>query len=193
MLNFVYHKINENYNKVEFYRVNKELCNNKAYKELSPCAILLYSLLCDRLSLAYSNANNNKISKKNNYYDEDGNMYVIFTRIGLQEKLHVGRSAISSAFNQLKNANLVKEKVQGRNRPNKIYVGKTIAEISEDFIKATSENHHSGNTKSSTPDVRKSDANKNNILNNKSKNGFSNYQSRDYSDYDFDSLYANKF
>ena len=193
MLNFVYHKINENYNKVEFYRVNKELCNSKAYKELSPCAILLYSLLCDRLSLAYSNANNNKISKKNNYYDEDGNMYVIFTRIGLQEKLHVGRSAISSAFNQLKNANLVKEKVQGRNRPNKIYVGKTIAEISEEFIKATSENQHSGDTNSSSPDSRKSDGNKNNILNNKNKNGFSNYQSRDYSDYDFDSLYANKF
>ena len=193
MLNFVYHKINENYNKVEFYRVNKELCNNKAYKELSPCAILLYSLLCDRLSLAYSNANNNKISKKNNYYDEDGNMYVIFTRIGLQDKLHVGRSAISSAFNQLKNANLVKEKVQGRNRPNKIYVGKTFAEISGEFIKAISENQHSGDSNSSTPDSRKSDANKNSILNNKNKNGFFNYQSREYSDYDLDSLYANKF
>lgn len=193
MLNFVYHKINENYNKVEFYRVNKELCNNKAYKELSPCAILLYSLLCDRLSLAYSNANNNKISKKNNYCDEDGNMYVIFTRIGLQEKLHVGRSAISSAFNQLKKANLIKEKVQGRNRPNKIFVGKTFAEISGEFIKATSENQHSGDTNSSTPDVRKSDANKNNILNNKNKNGFFNYQSREYLDDDFNGLYANRF
>lgn len=193
MLNFVYHKINENYNKVEFYRVNKELCNNKAYKELSPCAILLYSLLCDRLSLAYSNANNNQISKKNNYCDEDRNMYVIFTRIGLQEKLHVGRSAISSAFKQLKNANLIKEKVQGRNRPNKIYVGKTIAEISGEFIKATSENQHSGDTNSSSPDCRKSDANKNNILNNKNKNGFFNYQSREYSDDDFNGLYANRF
>ena len=193
MLNFVYHKINENYNKVEFYRVNKELCNNETYKELSPCAILLYSLLCDRLSLAYSNANNNKISKKNNYCDEDGNMYVIFTRMGLQEKLHVGRSAISSAFKQLKNANLIKEKVQGRNRPNKIYVGKTIAEISGYFIKATTENHHSGDTNSSTPDSRKSDANKNSILNNKNKNGFFNYQSMEYSDDDFNGLYANKF
>lgn len=193
MSNFVYHKINENYNKVEFYRVNKELCNNEAYKELSPCAILLYSLLCDRLSLAYSNANNNKISKKKNYCDEDGNMYVIFTRMGLQEKLHVGRSAISSAFKQLKNANLIKEKVQGRNRPNKIYVGKTIAEISGKFIKATSENQHSRDTNSSTPDSRKSDANKNNILNNKNKNGFFNYQSREYSDDDFNGLYANKF
>ena len=76
MLNFVPHKINETYKKVEFYRVNKELCNNKVYNKLSPTAILLYSLLCDRLSLAYSNANDEKISKINKYFDEDGNMYV---------------------------------------------------------------------------------------------------------------------
>ena len=193
MLNFVHHKINETYNKVEFYRVNKELCNNKAYKVLSPTAILLYSLLCDRLSLAYSNANNNKISKKNNYCDEDGNMYVIFTRIGLQEKLHVGKSAIASAFNQLKEANLIKEKFQGRNRPNRIYVGKTMAEICEKFIKAKSENQSSGDTNSSTPDVRKSDANKNSILNYENKKKSSaNFEQRDFSGYDWDSFYANK-
>ena len=193
MLNFVHHKINETYNKVEFYRVNKELCNNKAYKALSPTAILLYSLLCDRLSLAYSNAYNNKISKKNNYCDEDGNMFVIFTRIGLQEKLHVGKSAIASAFNQLREANLIKEKFQGRNRPNKIYVGKTIAEISGEFIKAKSENQSSGDTNSSTPDVRKSDANKNSILNYENKKkSFANFEQRDFSGYDWDSFYANK-
>jgi hypothetical protein len=193
MLNFVYHKINENYNKVEFYRVNKELCNNEAYNELSPCAILLYSLLCDRLSLAYSNANNNKISKKKKYCDEDGNMYVIFTRIGLQEKLHVGKSAIASAFKQLENANLIKEKFQGRNRPNKIYVGKTFAEISGEFIKATSENQSSGDSNFGTPDVRKSDANKNSILNYENKKKSSaNFEQRDFSGYDWDSFYANK-
>ena len=193
MLNFVHHKINETYNKVEFYRVNKELCNNKAYKALSPTAILLYSLLCDRLSLAYSNANNNKISKKNNYCDEDGNMFVIFTRIGLQEKLHVGKSAIASAFNQLREANLIKEKFQGRNRPNKIYVGKTMAEIYEKFIKAQSENQSSGDTNSSTPDIRKSDVNKNSILNYENKKkSFANFEQRDFSGYDWDSFYANK-
>lgn len=41
MLTFVPHKINETYNKVEFYRVNKEHCNNEVYKDLSPTAILL--------------------------------------------------------------------------------------------------------------------------------------------------------
>ena len=99
MLTFVPHKINENYNKVEYYRVNKELCNNEVYKDLSPTAILLYSLLCDRLSLSYVNVLNNKTPKaKNHFYDEQENVYIIFTRMDLEEKLHGGKSAIASAF-----------------------------------------------------------------------------------------------
>jgi hypothetical protein len=61
MLTFVPHKIKEDYRKVEFFRVNKELCNNEIYKDLSPTAILLYSLLCDRLSLTYTQELTNKI------------------------------------------------------------------------------------------------------------------------------------
>ena len=63
MLTFVPHKIKEDYRKVEFFRVNKELCNNEIYKDLSPTAILLYSLLCDRLSLTYTNELTNNIPK----------------------------------------------------------------------------------------------------------------------------------
>lgn len=111
MLTFVPHKIKEDYRKVEFFRVNKELCNNEIYKDLSPTAILLYSLLCDRLSLTYNNELTNNIPKwKKHYYDEEENMYVIFTRMDLEEKLHVGKSAISSAFEQLNKANLIREK-----------------------------------------------------------------------------------
>lgn len=147
MLTFVPHKIKEDYKKVEFYRVNKELCNNEIYKDLSPTAILLYSLLCDRLSLTYTNELTNNIPKsKKYYYDEDENMYVIFTRIDLEEKLHVGSPAIATAFEQLKIVNLIQEKRQGRNRTNRIYVGKTISEINEKFINWKSENQISGDT-----------------------------------------------
>ena len=193
MLTFVPHKINENYNKVEFYRVNKELCNSEVYKELSPTAILLYSLLCDRLSLSYANVLNNKTSKaKNHYYDDQENVYVIFTRTDLEEKLHVGKSAIASAFEQLKIVNLIQEKRQGQNKPNKIYVGKTISEIKEEFIYWKSENQTSGDRNFNFPEVRKSNVNKNNILNLKNKNkSHLNYQLRDYSDMDWDKLYAN--
>ena len=51
MLTFVPHKIKEDYRKVEFFRVNKELCNNEIYKDLSPTAILLFLILYILLSL----------------------------------------------------------------------------------------------------------------------------------------------
>ena len=191
MLTFVPHKIKEDYRKVEFFRVNKELCNNEIYKELSPTAILLYSLLCDRLSLTYNQELTNKIPKgKKHYYDDGGNMYVIFTRMDLEEKLHVGKASISSAFKQLNKANLIREKRQGNNKPNRIYVGKTISEINEDFINVKSENQISRSLVSSSHEVRKSDGNKNNIFKPNSKSN-SNYQGRDYSDMDWSKLYAN--
>ena len=189
MLTFVPHKMSEDYKKVEFYRVNKELCDNELYKDLSPTAILLYTLLCDRLSMSYSNIKNN-ISKKFNYYDDEKNVFVIFTRIDLEKKLHVGKYAVSSAFKELNNANLIKEKREGKNRSNKIYVGKTISEINEDFINVKSENQISRSLVSSSHEVRKSDGNKNNIFKPNSKSN-SNYQGRDYSDMDWSKLYAN--
>lgn len=189
MLTFVPHKIKEDFKKVEYYRVNKELCNNEIYKDLSPTAILLYSILCDRLALTYANELANNIHKKH-YYDEEENVYVIFTRIDLEEKLHVKKAAISSAFKQLNNANLIKEKRQGKNKPNRIYVGKTISEIKEQFINVKSENQTSGSPFFRSQEVRKSDTNKNNRFNIKNKS-FSNYEGRDYSDMDWSKLYAN--
>ena len=196
MLTFVPHKITEDYKKVEFYRVDKELLDNELYKNLSPTAILLYSLLCDRLSLSYNNKTFCNISKKKkHYYDDNGNVYVIFTRIDLEEKLHIGKSAISSAFEQLKIANLIQEKKQGKNQPNKIYVGKILSELSENFVTVKSENQTSEGQIINPRDVRKSDGNKNNIFkqNNKYNSNFQkcNYQGRDYSNFDWSKLYAN--
>ena len=39
MLAFVPHKISEEYKKVEFYRVNKDFCDNELYKDLKPTSI----------------------------------------------------------------------------------------------------------------------------------------------------------
>ena len=191
MLTFIPHKVNEEYKKVEFYRINKELCLNEEYKNLSPTAILLYSVLCDRLSLTYSN----KISRlKESYSDEEENVFIIFTRIDLERILHVGKACISSAFKQLKNKGLIKEKKQGRNKPNKIYVGKTISEQKGNFINWKSEKQTSGDTKNEYQEVRKSDTSKNNIINLKNKNkSFLNYEQRDYSNVDWSKYYANLY
>ena len=137
MLTFVPHKISEDYKIVEFYRVNKDLCENELYKDLKPTSILLYALLCDRLSMSYANENKSNISKnKFHYYDEDENVFVIFTRIDLEKKLHIGKQSLCSAFKELIKANLIKEIRQGKNKPNKIYVGKTISEINNEFVPA---------------------------------------------------------
>ena len=56
-------------------------------------------------------------------------MYVIFKREEIQEKLHIGRSALDTAVLQLKECNLIKETKQGKNMPNIIYLGKTIGMI----------------------------------------------------------------
>ena len=76
MLTFVPHKISEDYKIVEFYRVNKDLCENELYKDLKPTSILLYALLCDRLSMSYANENKNNIFiKKNTYLNYQGRDY----------------------------------------------------------------------------------------------------------------------
>lgn len=96
---------------------------------------------------------------------------------------------LCSAFKELVKANLIRELRQGKNKPNKIYVGKTISEIKEEFVKWKDENQTSGNPFLSSQEVLKSDANKNNILN--KKNYYSNCNGRDYSNMDWSKLYAN--
>ena len=190
MLTFVPHKISEEYKKVEFYRVNKDLCDNELYKDLKPTSILLYALLCDRLSMSYANENKSNISKnKFHYYDEDENVFVIFTRIDLEKKLHIGKQSLCSAFKELVKANLIKEIRQGKNKPNKIYVGKTISEINNEYVNWRVEKQTSRVPISSCLEVLKTDTNKNNIF--IKKNSYLNYQGRDYSDMDWNKLYAN--
>lgn len=53
-------------------------------------------------------------------------MYVIFNREEIQEKMNIKRTALDTAVEQLKECNLIKEKKQGKNMPNIIYLGKTI-------------------------------------------------------------------
>ena len=101
MLTFVPHKITEDYKKVKFYRVNKELCDSEVYNELSPTAILLYSLLCDRLSLAYTNITDNKIYKTENYCDEDKRHEILIEKISEKILNNVSGHSIEYVKKQL--------------------------------------------------------------------------------------------
>ena len=60
-----------------FIQFPKELLNREDYKFLSPNAMLLYSILTDRLSLSFKQL---ECNKKIQFHDAKGNMYVIFKR-----------------------------------------------------------------------------------------------------------------
>ena len=75
---------------------------------------MLYGFLLDRLSL----------STKNNWHDENGNVYLIFTRKEVQDKLNLSDKTVTKAFKQLSDVNLIYEKKQGFSKPKLIYVAK---------------------------------------------------------------------
>ncbi len=179
-----------------FIQFPRELLNREEYKVLSPNAMLLYSILTDRLGLSFKQIESNK---KIQYYDEKGDMYVISTREEIQEKLHIGRSALDTAVLQLKECNLIKETKQGKNMPNIIYLGKTIGMIENEKIEEirSAQNQHSGVQEINTHECINSTVHNNN--NNKYINnnyiGYqgkkSGYQGRTYPPGYLDKLYAN--
>ena len=77
MQDFNSYKINETLSH-KYYQIPQELFINPLYKDiLNSDSKLLYGFLLYRMSL----------SAKNNWCDEDGNIYLIFTRKEVQEKL----------------------------------------------------------------------------------------------------------
>ena len=186
-----------------FIQVPRELLERAEYKKLTPNAILLFSILADRLELSFKQIDKNSKVK---FYDDKGNMYVIFKRYEIQEKLHLNRSALDNAIALLKKCNLIKEKKQGKNLPNIIYLGKTINMIEQEKILdfRDVQKQHLGMNKTNNLECSKTvlnnnynNINKNNIYNNsqskfhsfgnveeyKKRNGFKS----------FDCLYANNF
>ena len=179
-----------------FMKFPRELLTNKEYKNLSPNAMLLYSVLTDRLDLSFKQITENR---KIQFYDAKGDMYVIFKREEIQEKLHIKRSALDNAILQLKECNLIKEKKQGKNLPNIIYLGKTIGMIEDakTNVIGSVENQHSGEYKTSSPECIKSavhNSNNNKYINNNYKSTQKknqNYQGRTYHPGFLEKLYAN--
>ena len=99
----------------KFYQIPQELFVSSLYKDkLNSDSKILYAFLLDRLSL----------SNKNHWIDEHKNIYLIFTRQEVQEKLGLSEKTATKAFKQLSDVNLIAEKRQGLGKPNLIYVAK---------------------------------------------------------------------
>lgn len=183
-MDFIPYKINEYLENV-YYQVPKELFINPYYKSLKPYSILLYGLLLDRLS----------ISMKNEWIDEDGNIFLIFTRKEAEEKLNLSDKTVTKAFNQLSDVKLIYEKRQGSKKTNIIYVGK-INHVSTENIMSR-KNYESRNGKSTSQESENlrcsnNKYNKNNYSNmSGKKNSYSNYEQRSYLPKELDKLYCN--
>lgn len=183
MQDFNFYKVNETLNH-KYYQIPQELFISPLYKNtLNSDSKLLYGFLLDRLSL----------SIKNNWHDEDGNVYLIFTRKEVQDKLNLSDKTVTKAFKQLSNVNLIYEKKQGFSKPKLIYVakiqhinlGKTHNCKNYEYINGIS-------TVTKSENLRTINTNNNYtyIKNNTSKNSMK-YSSRDYSPEFLNSLYAN--
>lgn len=181
-MEFIPYKANEILDDI-YYQVPIELFINPLYKSLSPASILLYAFLRYR----------HQLSTINNWIDKDSNIYLIFPRKELQDKLNLSDKTVTKAFKQLVEVKLIYEKRQGKNKPNLIYVGR-INHISQDRI-MNRKNSDSRIVNSTTQDTENLQPNYKYINNNKrnnmqnSKNSYCNYEQRKYDNLDF--LYAN--
>ena len=179
-MEFIPYKANECFEHL-YYQIPMELFFNKKYKDkLNSDSKILYGFLLNRLTL----------SAKNNWIDENGSIFLIFTRKEVQELLNLSDKTVTKAFKQLKNCKLIYEKKQGANKPNLIYVGKI--EHDKNLIQLIRKNYESRIVKSTIHDTENLRPNyNNNNYNNigKRKNSFFNYEQRHYDNLDF--LYAN--
>ena len=141
-MDFIPYKSNETLEH-KYYQIPQELFVNEKYKnKLNSDSKILYAFLLDRLSL----------SQKNHWIDEDNNVYLIFTREEVQEKLNLSDKTVTKSFKILMEINLVQEKRQGLGKPNLIYVGKINHSDSENLRFLNRKNYDSGIGESTTLD-----------------------------------------
>ncbi len=178
MQDFNFYKVNETLNH-KYYQIPQELFINPLYKNaLNSDSKLLYGFLLDRLSL----------SIKNNWHDENENVYLIFTRKEVQDKLNLSDKTVTKAFKQLSDVNLIYEKKQGFSKPKLIYVAKIQHQnIAISHNRKNYDYINRDSTITESENFRPINTNK---INKANKNSMK-YSGRDYSPEFLNGLYAN--
>lgn len=138
-----------------FYRVPKVLFTNERFWNVSTDAKLLYGILLDRMNL----------SAKNGWLDKAGRVYIIFTIDEIRESLGCSeQKAIKTLAELEKKCGLVEKKRQGLGKPNLLYV-KNFSTGAVDTQFKNNENHCSGATKNTVPELHISQGNNTDIKN----------------------------
>ncbi|HFI0067625.1 TPA: replication initiator protein A [Streptococcus suis] len=106
----------------QFYQFPQWLLE-EPYNKLSDRAKIMYTLLWDR----------RKLSAKNEWYDENGIVYVNYTNKRLMEKLNCSEPAIIKTKKELSEVGLLNEIRKGKNQPNFLYISGTKEHLAHDL------------------------------------------------------------
>ena len=151
-----------------FYKMPKFIIHDESFADLGSDAKILYMIMRDR----------HELSIKNNWVDQDGYVYIIYTRENMMKDLNLSKKTVIKAVNELKKYDLIEEKRQGVNKPNLIYV--LTIDIDNQW---KCKNYTSGVVKNTLQEVNKLHQNDTNI--NKTNNSKYICDSRDI---DFDEI-----
>jgi DNA replication protein DnaD len=123
MTRYKFNEVNNN----TFLKLDIELFVNDVYRNLSNDARVLYSIILNRMEL----------SRENKWINENGEVYLLFSREKVQNLLNFSKGKCIKTFQELNKIGLISEERQGVNLPNKIYVnhielsGKKLIEVCE--------------------------------------------------------------
>lgn len=138
MNDFQFISANETYRNL-YYQLPKVLFTSEFYKNMSNDSKIAYAMLQDRC----------EYSIQNNWIDQDGHIYFIFTRNELMNILGCKENKIAKIKKELKDKNLLYEKRippkklstgEFKNYPNRLYLGKL--EVSATDVYAISNVSH---------------------------------------------------
>ena len=105
-----------------FYRIPKALFTEEIFCTLSTDAKLLYGLMLDRMTL----------SRRNQWFDEEGRVYIVFTVEEISDYLNCGKEKsikILSELDEDKGIGLIQRVRTGFGRPTQIYVKNFVAKV----------------------------------------------------------------
>ena len=132
-----------------FYRVPKVLFTEECFWNVSTDAKLLYGILLDRMNL----------SARNNWLDEEGRVYIIFTIEEIKGALGCAEKKAVKLLDELeKKCGLIERKRQGLGKPNLIYVKNFISgSVERQFLNCQKDN--SGVVKNTIQELSKAQGN----------------------------------
>ena len=175
----------------KFYQLPKVFFTNDKYIQLSNDAKIAYALLKDRLEL----------SIKNNWFDENGDIFFIYTNENLKTILNCHKAKLIKIKKELTEADLLEQIRCGQGKPNKLYL--MNPEITKEDIyeikkqeESTDEHRHDGEVRKSNFKKfanQTSRSSKNKPLEvRKSNTNDTDFSDTDFSDTDFSDTTTNK-